>query len=122
MSVAEIIALTCVEIVGDFGFKQFANNGGIIPFAIGSIGYIGVIGMLIVALQNSTIMMVNGAWDGISGLLESAAAYVFLGERFHHPLQYLGLILIAVGLYFLRIPLTKKHSFVWPTFFTPLHK
>ena len=122
MSVAEIIALTCVEIVGDFGFKQFANNGGIIPFAIGSIGYIGVIGMLIVALQNSTIMMVNGAWDGISGLLESAAAYVCLGERFHHPLQYLGLILIAVGLYFLRIPLTKKHSFVWPTFFTPLHK
>jgi multidrug transporter EmrE-like cation transporter len=118
MSVPEIIALSCIEIVGDFGFKQFANNGGIIPFTIGTLGYIGVVGMLIVSLQHSTIMMVNGAWDGISGLMESASAYLFLGERFHHPLQYLGLILIAVGLYFLKIPLSKKNEFVWPSLFT----
>ena len=103
MSLSQIVALSLTEIVGDFGYKQFANRGGIIPFVIGTIGYIGVIFMLIVSLQNSTIMMVNGAWDGVSGLIESAAAYVFLGERFHHPLQYLGLILIAVGLYFLQI-------------------
>lgn len=121
MSLSQIIILSCVEIIGDFGYKQFANNGGIIPFAIGTIGYIGVIGMLIVALQHSTIMMVNGAWDGISGLFESAAAYIFLGERFHNPLQYLGLILIAVGLYFLRIPLAKKTEFVWPAFFKNPH-
>jgi multidrug transporter EmrE-like cation transporter len=118
MSLPEIIALSCVEIIGDFGFKQFANHGGIIPFTIGALGYVGVVGMLIVALQHSTIMMVNGAWDGISGLMESAAAYIFLGERFHHPLQYLGLILIAVGLYFLKIPLSKKNDFVWPSLFT----
>jgi multidrug transporter EmrE-like cation transporter len=118
MSLPQIIALSCVEIVGDFGFKQFANNGGIAPFLIGTIGYIGVVGMLIVALQHSTVMMVNGAWDGISGLLESAAAYIFLGERFHDPLQYLGLILIAVGLYFLKIPTSKKTDFVWPSLFT----
>jgi multidrug transporter EmrE-like cation transporter len=118
MSLPEIVALSCVEIVGDFGFKQFANHGGIVPFAIGTLGYIGVVAMLIIALQHSTIMMVNGAWDGISGLFESAAAYIFLGERFHHPLQYLGLILIAVGLYFLKIPLSKKNNFVWPSLFT----
>jgi len=117
MSLPQIIALSCVEIVGDFGFKQFANNGGIAPFLIGTVGYIGVVGMLIVALQHSTVMMVNGAWDGISGLLESAAAYIFLGERFHDPLQYLGLILIAVGLYFLKIPTSKKTGFVWPSLF-----
>jgi len=118
MSLPEIIALSCIEIVGDFGYKQFANNGGIIPFAVGTIGYIGVVGMLIVSLQNSSIMMVNGAWDGISGLLESAAAYLFLGERFHHPLQYMGLILVAVGLYFLKIPMSKKKEFIWPSLFT----
>ena len=117
MSLPQIIALSCVEIVGDFGFKQFANNGGLAPFLIGTIGYIGVVGMLIIALQHSTVMMVNGAWDGISGLLESGAAYIFLGERFHDPLQYLGLILIAVGLYFLKIPLSKKTAFVWPSLF-----
>ena len=117
MSLPEIVALSFVEIIGDFGFKQFSNHGGIIPFAVGAVGYIGVIGMLIVSLQNSSVMMVNGAWDGISGLLESAAAYIFLGERFHNPLQYLGLILIAVGLHFLRIPLSKKKAFVWPNLF-----
>lgn len=117
MSLPQIIALSCVEIVGDFGFKQFANNGGIAPFLIGTLGYIGVVGMLIASLQHSTVMMVNGAWDGISGVIESAAAYIFLGERFHDPLQYLGLILIVVGLYFLKIPLNKKHEFAWPSLF-----
>jgi len=117
MSLPQIIGLTCVEIIGDFGFKQFANNGGWVPFAIGTIGYIGVVGMLIVSLQHSTVLMVNSAWDGISGLLESAAAYLFLGERFHNPLQYLGMFLVALGLYFLRIPMTKKKSFEWPDLF-----
>ena len=118
MSISEIIALSAVEIIGDFGYKQFANNGGIVPFVIGTLGYIGVVGMLVVSLQHSTIMMVNGAWDGVSGLFESVAAYIFLGERFHHPLQYLGLIFIAIGLYFLRIPAVKSKPFVWPAFFT----
>jgi multidrug transporter EmrE-like cation transporter len=117
MSLPEIVALTCVEIVGDFGFKQFSNHGGIVPFTIGTLGYVGVVIMLIISLQNSTIMMVNGAWDGISGLIESTAAYLFLGERFHHPLQYLGLILISVGLYFLKIPISKNKQFVWPSLF-----
>jgi len=122
MSLPQIIALCVTEIIGDFGYKLFAEKGGIIPFAIGTVGYIGVVTMLIVALQGSTIMMVNGAWDGISGLLESSAAYLFLGERFHHPLQYLGLLMIAAGLYFLKIPLNKKHEFVMPTLFHSLLK
>lgn len=114
MSLPQIFALTIVEIIGDFGYKEFANKGGIIPFTIGTIGYICVVFMLIVSLQNSTVLMVNGAWDGISGLVESAAAYLFLGERFHNPLQYLGLVIISFGLFLLRIPKTKEKSFVWP--------
>jgi multidrug transporter EmrE-like cation transporter len=118
MSLPEILALSCTEIVGDFGFKWFANEGGIIPFTIGVGGYIGVVVMLIVSLQHSTVLMVNGAWDGISAVIESVAAYLFLGERFHHPLQYLGLSLILVGLYFLKIPANKIKPFVWPNLFT----
>jgi len=117
MSAPEIILLSVVEIIGDFGYKKFADTGGILPFAIGTIGYIGVIGMLIVSLQNSSVMMVNGAWDGISGLMESMAAYLFLGERFHDPIQYLGIMFIALGLYFLKVPPSKKKSFVWPKIF-----
>ena len=108
MSFQEIIALCITEIIGDFGFKEFANKGGIAPLSIGISGYIGVMYMLIRSLQGSTILMVNGAWDGISALLESLFAYIILGERFHHYLQYVGLVLIIVGVYLLRIPLKTK--------------
>jgi len=118
MSLSQIFALSAVEIIGDFGYKKFANDGGIIPFVVGSIGYLGVIMMLIVSLQNSTVMMVNGAWDGISGILESICAYIFLGERFDSIYQYFGILFIAFGLYLLKIPIKKK-DFVLPKFFKP---
>ena len=114
MSVAQIAGLSAVEIVGDFGFKEFANKGGLFPFLVGSFGYVGVVLMLIVSLQGSSILMVNGAWDGISTIIESLAAYLFLGERFESVYQYLGLLLIIVGLFLLKIPLTKAKAFVWP--------
>jgi len=117
MSLPEIFALSCSEIVGDFGFKSFANGGGVVPFVIGLSGYIGVVVMLIVSLQNSTVLMVNGAWDGMSAAIESIAAYLFLGERLQHPFQYLGLFLIIVGLFFLKIPNSKNKLFVWSSLF-----
>jgi drug/metabolite transporter (DMT)-like permease len=69
---------------------------------------------LIVSLQDSTVLLVNGAWDGISTILESVAAYFILGERFDNYLQYIGLIFIVIGLYLLKIPLNKKHPFHIP--------
>jgi multidrug transporter EmrE-like cation transporter len=41
-------------------------------------------------------------WDGVSGLFESLAAYYFLGERFEHNNQYLGLGLIILGMFLLK--------------------
>jgi len=49
--------------------------------------------------------MVNAAWDGISALIESIAAYVVLGERLTDPNQYIGVGLIVLGLFFLKIPI-----------------
>jgi hypothetical protein len=39
MSLIEITALSLSEIIGDFAFKEFANNGGIAPLLIGIGGY-----------------------------------------------------------------------------------
>lgn len=114
MSLPQIIGLSSIEIVGDFALKEYANKGGLSNLAIGICGYIGVVGMLIVSLQNSTILMVNGAWDGVSTIIESLAAYFILGERFDNYLQYFGLVLIVIGLYLLKIPWTKKHPFHIP--------
>jgi multidrug transporter EmrE-like cation transporter len=117
MSLFQISILSAAEIVGDFGFKEFANKGGIKNFCVGVIGYLTVIPILIVALQNSSVLMVNGAWDGISALLESLAAYIFLGERFESFTQYLGLGLIIIGLALMKVPLQSTKEFVMPKFF-----
>lgn len=116
MSLPEIVILSMVEIIGDFGYKQFANKGGLVPFLTGTIGYMGTIIMLIISLQNSSVLLVNGAWDGISGVMESVAAYVFLGERFEDTSQYFGLLFISIGLFLLKIPLKKAKAFKMPSF------
>jgi len=117
MSYMDVGALCLAEIVGDFGFKAFANNGGIRNFATGSIGYVGVIFFLIKSLQGSTVLLVNAAWDGLSALIGSVAAIVILGERFADPMQYVGLVLIIVGLFFLKMPVVNERAFVFPEFF-----
>ena len=117
MSYQDLMPLILVEIIGDFGYKQFANEGGIKNFTIGTVGYIGVIYYLIRCLQGSKVLIINAAWDGLSALIESVSAMVFLGERFDDPLQYVGVIFIISGLFFLRLPIINKSKFVFPKLF-----
>lgn len=117
MSYIDIGSLAMAEIIGDFGFKQFANQGGMPSFALGSIGYIGVIYFLIRSLQGSQVILVNAAWDGISAVLESIAAIVILGEGFADFTQYLGIVFIVIGLLFLKIPLKRQKEFIFPSLF-----
>ena len=117
MSYIDLTALILTEIVGDFGFKEFADYGGINNFLIGTTGYIGVIYFLIRSLQGSQVLLVNAAWDGLSALLESLAAMIVLGERFNDPWRYFGILLIIVGLFFLKIPITGQHKFIFPKLF-----
>jgi len=114
MSLPQILALSFTEIIGDTALKQYANDQGILYLGIGIAGYIGVVILLIISLQNSSLLMVNNAWDGTSSLLESIFAYVVLGERFNNYLQYFGAFSIILGLYLLKIPLSKNHPFHIP--------
>lgn len=116
MSIPQIFVLCCTEIIGDFALKEYANNrGGIKMLSLGILGYIGVIISLIIALQGSSILMVNSAWDGMSALLESSAAIIILGERFDHYLQYVGLCFIITGIYLLKVPWKKAQPFYIPS-------
>ncbi len=117
MSYVDLTALILTEIIGDFGYKEFADKGGISNFTVGSLGYLGVIYFLIRSLQGSQVLLINAAWDGLSALLESAAAMIVLGERFNDPWKYFGILLIIIGLFFLKIPITGEHKFVFPKFF-----
>ena len=114
MSIPQIFALSVIEIIGDFSLKSYANDGDMKMLGLGILGYIGVVIMLIINLQGSSILLVNGAWDGMSTIIESVAAYVVLGERFDNYMQYVGLVIIVLGLYLLRIPWKKSHPFHIP--------
>jgi multidrug transporter EmrE-like cation transporter len=41
-------------------------------------------------------------WDGLSGIVETLAAYFILGERFDSWEHYIGLALIVSGLFLLK--------------------
>ena len=97
-----LILLALSEILGDFCYKKYANTGSITAFGIGTFGYIGVIYYLIQSLRGSTVLYVNGMWDGISTMIESAAAMIILGERLTNLTEYIGLALIIIGLFLLR--------------------
>lgn len=105
MGLYTIGLISISEIFGDFALKKYANDGGMKHLIYGIFGYIGVIFFLIASLKGSNVLTVNAAWDGISALIESLAAFVILGDRFSDPNQYIGLGLIVSGLFFLKIPL-----------------
>jgi hypothetical protein len=59
MSIPQILGLSIIEIVGDVALKEYANNKGLVYLGVGIVGYIGVVIMLIVSLQDSTILLVG---------------------------------------------------------------
>jgi hypothetical protein len=87
--------------IADFGYKQSWYRD------------VGVIFFLIKSLQGFSILLVNPAWDGISGLV----AYVLLGERFDDPYKYIGIVFIVIGLFFLKLPVVNERKFVFPKLF-----
>ena len=104
MSLVNLLLLSATEIVGDFGFKDYARHGGTKAFAQGTLGYVGVIYFLIRSLRRGNVLYVNGMWDGVSAVLETIAAYFLLGERLNTKTQYLGLIIVIVGMFMLHAP------------------
>jgi len=97
-----IIILSLVEIYGDFGLRFYAQTHKIQYLVQGIVGYVGVVYCLIQSLRLNNVLYVNGMWDAVSGLMESAAAYVFLGDRLETPAQYLGIVMTIAGMFLLK--------------------
>jgi len=114
MSFPQLIGLSLAAIVGDFSFKEYATKGGTLALSGGILGYIGVCTLLVITLQTSTVLLVNNAWNGVSSLIESIAAFIILGERLENYLQYFGILFIICGLFLLKIPLKKDSMFYIP--------
>lgn len=103
MSLADVTVMSLFEIIGDFGFKGVARHPNLHSWTQGIFGYIGVIYYLIKSLRVGNVTYVNGMWDGVSGILETAAAYFLFGEVMNTKWQYIGLLLIAAGMTLLKM-------------------
>jgi multidrug transporter EmrE-like cation transporter len=102
MSFGDIVALSAVEVFGDFTLRWYAQTNSPSYLGLGILGYVGVVFFLIKCLRTGNVLYVNGMWDSVSGVIESLAAYVVLGDRLEKPEQYLGLLLTSIGIYLLR--------------------
>jgi multidrug transporter EmrE-like cation transporter len=92
-----VIAASAIEVYGDFSLRFYAQTNNVYWLAHGIAGYVGVIAMIVEAFRTKNVLYVNGIWDGASGLIESVAAYVLLGDRFQKTSEYIGLCLVIIG-------------------------
>ena len=99
---ASVVLLSVVEIYGDFALRFYTQTNNLTYLFHGIAGYVGVVFFLIQSLRNANVLYVNGMWDGVSGILESAAAYVVLGDRLEKPMQYVGLVLTFAGIMLMK--------------------
>ena len=99
---SSIVLLSIVEIYGDFALRFYAQTNNVTYLFHGIAGYVGVVFFLIQSLRHGNVLYVNGMWDGISGILESAVAYVVLGDRLEKPMQYVGLVLTFAGILLMK--------------------
>lgn len=102
MSLQNIVLLSLAEIIGDFGFKNYARTNSSIGLTQGTIGYIGIIYYLVKCLKEGNILWVNSLWDGVSAIVETIAAFIFLGERLNNWVQYVGIGFIIGGILLLK--------------------
>ncbi len=99
----DILTLATVEVFADFHLKWYTQDPSNLGYLWkGILGYVGVVYFLIRSLTGSTVLYVNGVWDGLSSLIESIAAYVILGDRLRNTTQYVGLLLTVVGIVLLK--------------------
>jgi len=97
-----IVILSTIEIFGDFNLRFYAQSGALKNLGLGIVGYAGVVFALIKSLQLNNVLFVNAVWDGVSGLIGSAAAYYILGDRLQKNQQYVGILFIITGLLLMK--------------------
>jgi multidrug transporter EmrE-like cation transporter len=92
-----------IEYFGDSNLKFFARTDNLKYLFYGTGFYMVLIKFIIDILKMSNIIYMNIMWDGTSAILETAMAYILLGERLSNIYQYIGLFITFCGMMLLKI-------------------
>ena len=99
----DLLGLCCCEIVGNCNMKIFTENKKTKNFIIGLVAYAFMLYFLLrVFKSNKSMLHVNIMWQMIVVILGSLVAYTLLGDRFTHPMQYLGILFAILSVYFIN--------------------
>ena len=99
MSLVHILAMSIAEIFGNFHLKTYASNSKGKNLVCGVMGYCGVLYFLVRSFAlGGSLLWVSAMWEGMITVLGAGVAYFILGERFKHPVQYLGILVGIVAM------------------------
>jgi len=98
----EFVGISLIEYVGDSSARLYATTNDSNFWYIAAAAYVGVFQTLIYILRTHNVLYTNVMWDGVSALIESALAYLLLGDRLDSPIQYFGALLIILGLFLIN--------------------
>lgn len=97
MVLFEVLCMSCAETFGNFNLKWFAESGRHHHLGLGLMGYAAVLFFLVRAFALKNVLMVTALWEGMITIIGAGAAYFILGERFRHPIQWVGVLLALVA-------------------------
>jgi multidrug transporter EmrE-like cation transporter len=97
-----ILPVVAIEAVGDWSFTKFVelHRKNLFYKILGYASYIGVLELFQKTIEVKGLAWANGAWDGWSNIATGLVAVLIFKEK---PTlkQFLGLLLISVGIFFL---------------------
>ena len=94
--------MSFIEYIGDSNFKLYARSSNFFNLIVGVIAYAFMLVFLVLALKRANLIYVNGLWDGLSAIIETALAFFLLKETLKTRSQYVGLALIIIGIFALK--------------------
>ena len=99
MSIAHVLAMSIAEIFGNFHLKTYAAGNKSKNLICGVMGYCGVLYFLVRSFAlGGSLLWVSAMWEGMITVLGAGVAFFVLGERFKHPVQYIGLLLGVIAI------------------------
>ncbi len=98
-----VLLVVISEVLANFNLKWYAETNLSKYLGISVAAYAGVLFFLFKAFQIDNVLYINALWDGLSGLVQGLAAYVFLGDRLKNSQQYVGFLFIVTGVVLLQL-------------------
>jgi multidrug transporter EmrE-like cation transporter len=101
--------MSIAEIFGNRSIQNYSQSKRTRDLILGLLGYMVVIYFLYKSFGQGNMMWVSTMWQGMIIVLGSAFAYFYIGERFTHPLQYVGVVLGLLAMICVSYGDAKSH-------------